>query len=794
MKKILILFLLIIINNFTLLSQNQTTNYQIKIIDSNTREPLPFATILINGDSHRGVVTNLNGQAEFSLSPTDECIQISYVGYETKKIYKKSILPTIALKPVDVKIKEVVIFPGENPAHRIIKKAVENKKINNPDYINEYSCNVYNKNIYNYIYEDKTNKDSSYQEMIEHTDTSYALLMESATIRFYKAPDKTKEIIKKVRVSGFKEPSLAPLSTDIQPFHFYNPLITLFDITYLNPISPGSHNKYFFLLEDTLYHATDTTFIISFKPKRNSNFEGMKGFLHINTNRYAIENVVASPAEKKLMKLNIQQNYHFVNNHWFPNELKSEVRWKNLYNMGLGMIVKSESYITDFNTKVPKDSVKYNEEILVFDKMATRNAKVEMEKYRYTDLGQKDKNTYTYMDSLGKVLKFDYWLNLAEKIAEYKLPVKKFYIPLDKLMTFNEFEGYRLGLGLYTDDKLINWLEAGGWGAYGFRDKEWKYGGDVKLFFDKDKEHILSGSYQHNAVFPGNEDFAREKTYIEGYFLQQADYTNQIKASFQTRIRYLQLKLNFMHDERSPQYNYSFLLDNNPVSNYEVTELGARIRFSFKEKYIWQLKQKIRIETNWPVLTVGYKKGIKGLYGGEIDYEKLWAQIDYSYHFPRLGKSSIRLEAGKTWGDVPYSFLFAGAGGWSSTMPFFVENRFNTMTPNQFANNEIINAYFSHDFGTRLFSTSGWKPKIMITQAFGIGNLKNKHLHQDINLIDMNKGYYESGLVINDIVKVNLFNLVYMGLGGGAFYNYGYYSSSVPIKNIKLKINLKVSF
>ena len=794
MKKLLILLLLLIINNSLLLSQNKTTNYQVKIIDSNTKEPLPFATILINGNSHQGVVTNLNGYADFNLLPSDQWIQISYVGYETRKIEKEKITPTIALKPVEVKIKEVVIFPGENPAHRIIKKTIKNRGLNNPDYINEYSCNVYNKSSYNYIYEDKIKEDSLYQEMSEHTDTSYALLMESATVRFYKAPDKTKEIIKKVRVSGFEEPSLAPLSTDIQPFHFYNPLVTLFDITYLNPISPGSYNKYFFLLEDTLYHGTDTTFIISFKPKKNSNFEGLEGFLHINTKRYAIENVVALPAEEKLMDLHIQQNYTFRNNHWFPKELKSELRWENLYNMGLGMIVKSESYITDFNTKVPKDSIKYNEEILVFDKMATRNAKVEMKKYRYTDLDQKDKNTYAYMDSLGKVFKFDYWLNVGEKIAEYKLPVKKFYIPLDKLMTFNEFEGYRFGLGLYTDDKLINWMEAGGWGAYGFRDKEWKYGGDIKFFFDKDKEHILSGSYQHNAIFPGNEDFAREETYIEGYFLQQADYTNQIKASFQTRIRYLQLKLNFMHDERSPQYNYSFLLDNNPVNNYEVTELGAQIRFSFKEKYIWQLNQKIRIETSWPVLSVGYKKGIKGLYGGEIDYEKLWAQIDYSYHFPRLGNSSIRLEAGKTWGDVPYSFLFAGAGGWSSTMPFFVENRFNTMTPDQFANNEIINAYFSHDFGTRLFSTSEWKPKIMITQAFGIGNLKNKHLHQDIDLVDMNKGYYESGLVINDIVRVNLFNLLYMGLGGGAFYNYGYYSSTETINNIKLKISLKASF
>ncbi len=794
MKFKVIFSLLLITNSLSLLSQHQTNRYEVKIIDSKNEDPLPFATILINGNPHHGVVTNLNGIAEFNLSPSHDYIQVSYVGYKTKKINKEQITTIIKLQPTDVKLKEVVIFPGENPAHRIIKKTLENKEINNPDHINEYSCNIYNKSTYNYIFDGKAKEYESYKGLRELSDTSHLVIMESATTRFYKAPDKISEIIKKVRVSGLKKPSIAPLSTDMQPFHFYNPTIDMLEITYLSPISPGSWNRYLFLLEDTLYHNKDTTYIITFEPKKNSNFEGLKGFLHINTNQFAIEKVVASPAEKKLMELHVQQNYAFNNNYWFPKELKSELRWEDVYNIGLGMVVKSESYITDFRTNIPKDSVKYSEEVLQFDKLATRDADLAMKKYRYIDLNEKEINTYLTIDSIGEAVNLDYWLKFSEKITAYKLPISKFYIPLKKLMTYNEFEGYRFGLGLYTDDPLISWFELGGWAAYGFKDKEWKYGGDFKLYFDKDKENILSGLYQYEAVFPGNEDFAREETYIEGYFLQQADYTTQLKASFKTRIRYLELQFDFVNDKRSPQYNYSFQLNNNWVNNYEVTEIGAQIRFSFKEKYIWQLKQKIRVETNWPVLRVGYKKGIKGLYGGEIDYEKLWTQLDYSHTFPRIGKSTIRVEAGKIWGEVPYSFLFSGAGGWSSSVPFIVNNRFNTMAPNQFTNNEIMNAYFSHDFGTRLFSTSEWKPKIMITQAFGIGNLKDKHLHQYIELTDMNKGYYESGLVINDIIRVNMVNFVYLGLGGGAFYNYGYYSSSDWIENFKLKVSLKASF
>ncbi len=794
MKKITILILIFLSIKGVLSGQENNKIYKVQIIDSQSSEPLPFATILINKNKYKGMVTNLNGWADLNLSPKDSCLQISYVGYQSKIINRINLTKTIKLKAIEVAIAEVVVYSRENPAHRIIKKAVANRKINNPDKIPEYGCNVYNKSVYDYIFKDDYLKDTSIQSFVNLFCENHVLLLESATERFYKAPDKTFEKIKKVRASGFKDPSFAPLSTDVQPFHFYKPLIEIFDIAYLNPISPGSHRKYFFLIEDTLYNQNDTTFIISFQPKKKTNFEGLKGFVHINTNRYAIENVVASPAEKKIMGIYIQQKYEFKNNYWFPKELKSELKWEKLYNQGLGMSLKSESYIKGFRTNIPEDSVKYTEEVLVFDKLATKNANIEMNKYRNTGLSLKEQNTYTTMDSLGEKNNFDFWLTVGEKVAKGKFPVKKFYIPLDKIYTRNDFEGSRLGLGLYTDDRLINWLETGGWGAYGFRDKEWKYGGDFTLFFDRKHETALSVEYKYDAVFPGNQDFVRKKNYIEGYFLDQADYSTQMKASFKTQIRYLQLKFDFLNDDRNPQYNYFFLLNNNWVKQFEVSELGIQLRFAFKEKYMWQLNQKIAFETKWPVLTVGYKKGLKNFYGGELDYDKLWAQIEYSYNFASLGKTNIRLEAGKVWGEVPYSFLFAGAGGWESSMPVYVENRFNTMSPNTFANNEIANLFFSHDIGTRLFSTPKWKPKVLITQAIGYGWLNNRNIHQGLVLTDMSKGYYESGLVVNDIVRLNVVNFFYLGVGAGAFYNYGYYSLNEQKDNFKFKLTVSLSF
>mgnify|MGYP001154399520 CR=1 FL=1 len=230
MRKLSTLALLLITLSITLFSQDQEQYHKIQIIDYQSNDPLPFATILINGNQHNGLVTNLNGQASFYLFSTDSCIQISYVGYNTKVIQRDQISNRIKLEAIKVEIEEVVVYPGENPAHRIIKKAVGNRELNNPDNISEYGCNVYNKSIYDYIFNDEHESDSSVQSIIEFSSKNHILVMESATERFYKTPDKISEKIKKVRVSGFKDPSIAPLSTDIQPFHFYDPLIEIFNI------------------------------------------------------------------------------------------------------------------------------------------------------------------------------------------------------------------------------------------------------------------------------------------------------------------------------------------------------------------------------------------------------------------------------------------------------------------------------------------------------------------------------------------------------------------------------------
>ena len=53
----------------------------------------------------------------------------------------------------------------------------------------------------------------------------------------------------------------------------------------------------------------------------------------------------------------------------------------------------------------------------------------------------------------------------------------------------------------------------------------------------------------------------------------------------------------------------------------------------------------------------------------------------------------------------------------------------------------------------------------------------------------MSLGLFETGLVIEDIIKVNL-----IGIGGGVFYRYGSYAFSDEFDNLAFKLSMKIGF
>jgi len=302
------------------------------VIDSHTKEPLAFVNITLN-NIYKTYQTDIDGVFNIPISSEIDSLKLSYVGYETAtyKITNQYRDIKIELKRNTINLSEVVIFPGENPAHRIINNVIENRNKNNPEKLSSFSYTSYNKMTFTANLDSLKNNsittDTTILKAKKLLEKQYLFLMESIIERKFLYPDNNNEKLIASKISGFKDPLFALLVTQMQSFSFYNEVIHIGDKNYINPISKGSIDKYFFLIEDTLIEGKDSVYIISFQPKKNKNFDGLKGALYIHTNQYAIQNVIAEPffQDQAGITVKIQQKYEFLEqNQWFPVQLNSD--------------------------------------------------------------------------------------------------------------------------------------------------------------------------------------------------------------------------------------------------------------------------------------------------------------------------------------------------------------------------------------------------------------------------------------------------------------------------------------
>ena len=106
-----------------------------QVIDSKTKEGIAFATILFQ-ESKTGIASDIDGFYKFSSGFNANQLRFSSIGYESKVISFEQLKRqnyVVSLKESSYSIDEVEVLPGENPSHRIVKNAIENRKKNKPE-------------------------------------------------------------------------------------------------------------------------------------------------------------------------------------------------------------------------------------------------------------------------------------------------------------------------------------------------------------------------------------------------------------------------------------------------------------------------------------------------------------------------------------------------------------------------------------------------------------------------------------------------------------------------------------
>jgi hypothetical protein len=792
--------------SFGLISFVYTFSQRIQVLETETANSIPFVKIYpFNGQPF---LADIDGF--FTLPASCQSFTLRMNDYADTTI-DYNFQQQVFMRALGTSIDEVTIQPGINPAERIMELAIQNRKKNHPMSDESFKYTSYSKLVIT-INPDAlasipdTTSDSSLISMRAFFNKQFLFLMESTTEKSFEPPFREKEEITAYKVSGFTNPLFSTFASELQTFNFYENQFSIFAKSYINPLAFGGVRRYMFILEDqTINGIGDTTFTIRFRPRLGKNFDGLKGVLYINSQGYALEKVIVEPAladKSQPVAPKVVQEYAFINQKkWFPVKLSTEVVFKSIvfddelkdaYAIG-----KGTTYIDQIKLGADLKDVRFNAATVVTKDDAGEKDSVHWQHTRKYELSEKEQNTYKIIDSLGKAENFEKVLSVFSMLAEGKLQTGYIQFDLARLMNFNGYEGFRLGLGIETSNKFSKRFLVGSYVGYGFKDKQLKYGGYsiVKI----NKTHFVNAHIRfQDDVFErgGTSFYSLEKK------LESSTYYRNLYIQNMERQRLAEIGLSAYLTPNLKIYaglNYQriYLLDNYSIqlaptfstlaSPFEVAETVVECIWKIGDKVKYIGEKRISTGSKWPTIRAKAALSIPTIYQSTLHYQRYAMDIYQTIPIRGIGNFSYLVSLGHLAGEVPLylSFVASGTGGeWNLS----VANTFETVKPSSFYNTSIASNFMRFSFKKIKTGVKWTSPQVNLHHAIGFGTFDQKSLH-NLTFQSFSKGYFEGGVLIN-----NLLNISTTGLGIGCFYNYGPYSSANALANVMFKFGLTSNF
>ncbi len=790
-----------------------------KIVDGLKQEPIAFANIALETGTI-GTTSDIEGNFTLRIPANyTGSILISHVSYQKKKLSLDYFTnrKVVLLNPSTTILTEFTFVAEENPAFRIIREAVKNKKLHNPDNLDSYQYHSYNKFIVRpteLSEKVKRKSDSlrsfsgtrtkSQKELLEWDSLSnlfHFFMTESVTEKKVINPNRQKETLIGFKASGFKSPLFANVATDYQPFSFYNDKISLLGKDFLNPISKNSEDRYDFYLTDTTFFENDTVYVIQYQPRKGKLITGLKGMVSISTNGYAIKNIIAASSDSlALTGIRIQQNYEQINGKWFPVQLNTDIDFYKFGQFGSHVVAQHRSFFKDIQINPPLVKSEFGDIKIDLSPPAANINQANLEKYRIAPLDARESKTYVVIDSVMK--KFRWFEKTVEALATTSIQMGLLEWDLTKIIRINKYEGLRLGAGIYTSNRFSKWLRLGGYAAYGFNDKQWKYGGEAQLNLNPNKDFSVSFQYFNDIYETGystvnlQRDFTNPSEGIRRLASSQYDRIEAYRGEVSYRILPQINAQGFVSkNEIKPSYDYALLLNGESLNRFSLAEVGLSLRYTGSENYMQLTGKKVRLGREWPMIVVNYAKSVAWFDAQNFNYQRIDLSSRFQIKHRPKGKTKIAIHAGWVEGVAPYGKLFTGRGA-QQAEGIFIDEYFQTMGMYEFASSQYASVFFNHNFGNVLYNARYSKPEWLIYHHAGAGLLANPnaHISTTISLQSFNKGFLESGTGFNNLLRFKYANIAYFGIGASVFFRYGPYQLPDLSNNFVYRVNASFSF
>lgn len=708
-KQTVICFIfLILINHFNKAKSQQMTTIKGIVVDSLTKEPLPFVNIVFLG-KNIGTTTDFDGKFSLSTQWASNTIKVSFIGYHTvtKQInIGKSHFIEIKLQPQNIDLKEVVIKTQskryrnkDNPAVELIKKVIENKQLNRGESAKFYEYNKYEKleiSLNNFTEKFMDRKYMrKFKFIFDYVDTSKVngkpylpfYFKETLSRVYYKQEgDIKREFIDAQRVVGLEEYIDQDGVTSINKTMYtdidiYDNDIFFMTNQFVSPTSIIAPSFYKFFIIDTVmvdgYECTNLAFI-----PRNKLSMGFTGNIYItNDSLYAIKRV--SMGVCKDISLNfvsdvkIEQDFSPTSEGcWAIDKDEMTVDF-SITDKGLGIFAhKTVTYNNRLYNKERPDSAYRGVQKYIIAENAEKLPPSFWSANRPIQLSKSEKGVEEMMKRVQDVPAFRRFMDIVMLLfAGYKDFGPIDIGPVNTFYSFNEIEGLRLRLGGKTNLKFSNRFMIEGFYAYGTKDEKSKYLGsltysfrNIKTNFNEFPVNNIKFTFQHDTKIPGQElKFFAEDNFLLSFKRGISDkmtYNDMCKLEFNQEMvkgfSYgLSLKYLYQYPGGNWKWNYSGSESTQILKeSLTINEIGFTFRFAPNEQFYQGKTYRIPIFNQYPIIQFRGNFGLKDLLKGDYNYQSITINVFKRFYLSILGYTDLELEGGKLWGDLPYPLLF----------------------------------------------------------------------------------------------------------------------------------------
>ncbi len=650
-----------------------------------------------------------------------------------------------------------------------------------------------------------------FQFLFDHIDTSELngkpflpfFIQESSSKLYYrKNPADKKEFRDGVKVTGMEEyvdskDLTSMIEVLYQNVNIYDNDVRLLDLSFMSPLNTTLATTYyrFYIIDSTAVLNGMPVTKVSFYPANNQNI-AFKGDLFIlRDSSFAV--VKADFGITRQINVNFVEDLRLIqefqkldNGVWAKSKDHLVVDFA-ISKRGTGVYGTRNVSFKDYVLDQPKDNTFYSgSEDIVDAPNAYKQTDAFWLASRHDSLTVKEQGIYQMIDTLQRSPPFRRTMSVMALIfTGYKAIGPVDVGPIANFFSFNPVEGYRAKIGGETNLKFLPKMMIGGYGAYGFDDKEFKYGGTLLYSFRDDfkqnPKHYVRLAYQKEVNLVGQILYFNSP---DNFFLsfqrgnrERMLMLNRIQGEYFLETPFnLGCQLTYTNTNYRPigslvlNYTDPNTLEQASLEQFRTSDIGLQFRFAPNEQYIQGRTYRTPLASKHPIFTLKLNKGIEGMLDGDYDYLGVSFNVVKRFYLSLLGVTRMDFEVGKTWSGsddrVPYFLLNLPRGNQSYS---YRTNSFNMMNYQEFVNDEYAWLMLEHNFNGYFFNKIPLirKLKLRETVAFKIiyGRLtdgnnpdKNPDFIQFLNNDDdervtytlQEQPYMEASVGIGNIFKV----------------------------------------